>query len=146
MSDNDLCVPTEWRGWVWQGGDSPAALQDCYLSAQSLEPDDMLVHNAAIGLTGLRQKARCIGYRPNISGMKSFLIPNLPGMWSLFMTTIFRVDARWIRRETSTYQKLKLITLLCGLLMEKVRYWLATHDWCVRTVLLSHPTENSGFR
>lgn len=70
MSDNDLCVPTEWRGWVWQGGDSPAALQDCYLSAQPLKPDDILVHNAAIGLNPVDWKVLStqVGQVPGVDG------------------------------------------------------------------------------
>lgn len=50
MSEQAISVPADWRGWVWQGGDSPLDLQERYLSAAPLQSGEILVKNGAIGL------------------------------------------------------------------------------------------------
>ena len=50
MSEHEFAIPADWRGWVWQGGDNPLALQERYLSLLPLQPGEVLVRNAVIGL------------------------------------------------------------------------------------------------
>lgn len=66
MSDKRFSVPQQWRGWTWQG----EALQQGFISAEPLQPHDVMVQNAAIGLNPVDWKvlASQIGQVPGVDG------------------------------------------------------------------------------
>jgi NADPH:quinone reductase-like Zn-dependent oxidoreductase len=66
MSDSRFSMPQQWRAWTWQG----EALQQSMISAEPLQPHDVVVQNAAIGLNPVDWKvlASQIGQVPGVDG------------------------------------------------------------------------------
>lgn len=66
MSDNRFLVPQQWRAWTWQG----EALQQSMISAEPLQPHDVVVQNAAIGLNPVDWKVleSQVGQVPGVDG------------------------------------------------------------------------------
>ena len=50
MSNHQFTPPEHWQSRVWPGGNDLLALTEQTVSATPLQPDDVLVKNAAIGL------------------------------------------------------------------------------------------------
>lgn len=97
MTDNqDLSVPSAWRAWVWKGGESPADLQDCTISALPLNPDDVLVRNAAIGLNPVDWK---------VLPMQVDRVPGVDGA-GVVVGTGENVDRAWIGSRVAYHQHL----------------------------------------
>lgn len=96
MSEFYYSVPTGWQGWVWQGGDSPQDLRNCFLPAEPLQPGDVLVQNAAIGLNPVDWKTLDI---------KRGKVPGTDGAGTVVATGT-AVDTRWMGRRVAYHQSL----------------------------------------
>ncbi|ERK05617.1 Alcohol dehydrogenase GroES [Pantoea sp. AS-PWVM4] len=90
-------LPDDWRGWVWQGGNTPNDLQDRYLTTAPLAPGDVLVQNAAIGLNPVDWKVldSQIGKVPGVDGAGTVVAIGP------------EVDQRWLGTRVAYHQSLQ---------------------------------------
>ncbi|AXF78420.1 hypothetical protein LU631_06005 [Erwinia tracheiphila] len=69
-ASSPLTLPSAWTGWKWQGGQSPLDLRSVTLNARPLQPAQVLVCNAAIGLNPVDWKVldSQVGQVPGVDG------------------------------------------------------------------------------
>lgn len=70
MSNHQFTPPEHWQARVWPGGNDLQALTEQTVSATPLQPDDVLVKNAAIGLNPVDWKVlgNRAGWVPGVDG------------------------------------------------------------------------------
>ncbi|WP_205297458.1 alcohol dehydrogenase catalytic domain-containing protein [Candidatus Pantoea multigeneris] len=87
----------QWRGWQWQGGDSARDLQDSVMTAQPLQPGDVLVRNAAIGLNPVDWK---------VLESQVGLVPGVDGAGTV-VAVASDVDPAWLGARVAYHQSLR---------------------------------------
>ncbi|WP_160869057.1 zinc-binding dehydrogenase [Pantoea sp. Taur] len=97
MSEQEMTLPADWRGWVWQGGDNPLALQERYLSLSPLQPGEVLVRNAAIGLNPVDWK---------VLDTQRDRVPGVDGAGTV-VAVGSDVDQHWLGRRVAYHQNLQ---------------------------------------
>ncbi|QCP62383.1 zinc-binding dehydrogenase [Pantoea sp. SO10] len=97
MSEQDISVPADWRGWILKGGAAPLYLQECRLSTSPLQTGEILVKNSAIGLNPVDWK---------VLDSQTGQVPGVDGAGTVVAVGP-EVDKRWLGVRVAYHQNLQ---------------------------------------
>lgn len=97
-------LPAAWQGWVWQGGESAQHLRQTTINAMPLQPGEVLVQNAAIGLNPVDWK---------VLDSQTGLVPGVDGAGTV--VAVGRgVAQSWLGKRVAYHQNLRAAGSFAG--------------------------------